>query len=343
MRPLISVIVPVYKAEDSVERCIKSILVQTYSNWELLLVVDGVFDKSPNICQKYSEFDSRISTYIQENQGVSVARNLGMDKAKGDWFAFVDVDDYVEPNYLEELLAIAGEDADIAICDYWAEKGQQTNECRFFKFDSHSFMPNEKEELALNCMLASGFGKTNGETGVGVPWSKLYRKDFINKHGLRFQVGLTRMQDMIFNMYAFTAADKVTYRNIPLYHYVKNDSASTVAYRPDFDKTAESVISAVETYVLQSSNELVREALPSEKVLLFIEQIRLKFVPNKEIDFIEKVGRIKTSLSNEPYCDAFKFYDPKFLSKNWAFVAGLLSRGFCCAAYLIMDVRYGRS
>ena len=98
--PKISVIIPVYTAEKSLCRCIDSILTQTYQDFELLLIDDGSTDSSGAICDEYAEQDARIRVFHKENGGVSSARNVGLDNARGEWYAFVDSDDSVSPHYL---------------------------------------------------------------------------------------------------------------------------------------------------------------------------------------------------------------------------------------------------
>ncbi|MBR5282462.1 MAG: glycosyltransferase [Alistipes sp.] len=116
---LISIIVPVYNTEKYLDRCIQSILAQTYTDFELLLVDDGSTDSSGAICDKYAAEDSRVKVFHKENGGVSSARNFGLDKARGEWIGWVDSDDYIAPNMYKHLLnAAITENADIAYCDY---------------------------------------------------------------------------------------------------------------------------------------------------------------------------------------------------------------------------------
>jgi len=104
LTPQISVIVPVYKVEQYIHRCIDSILSQSFTDFELILVDDGSPDNCGKICDEYAQKDSRIRVFHKSNGGVSSARNLGLDNAKGEWIAFIDSDDFVENEYLEELL-----------------------------------------------------------------------------------------------------------------------------------------------------------------------------------------------------------------------------------------------
>ena len=101
--PVVSIIVPVYNAEKFLRRCIDSILAQTYTDFELLLIDDGSKDSSGSICDKYAAKDERIRVFHKENGGVSSARNLGLDHAQGEWVTFVDADDYIEENFLKSF------------------------------------------------------------------------------------------------------------------------------------------------------------------------------------------------------------------------------------------------
>ena len=119
MEPLISVIVPIYNAEQYIDRCIKSILKQTYSNLEVLLIDDGSSDGSSSICKQYELSDNRVHYYHQHNSGVSAARNKGLDIAKGEYIGFCDADDWIESDMYEVLYSmINSSQSDIAICSF---------------------------------------------------------------------------------------------------------------------------------------------------------------------------------------------------------------------------------
>lgn len=117
MEDLISVIVPVYKVEKYINKCVDSIINQTYTNLEIILVDDGSPDNCGNICDEYAKKDNRIKVVHKENAGVSSARNIGLEKSSGKYITFIDADDYVEKNYCEELLNILKiENADCVAC-----------------------------------------------------------------------------------------------------------------------------------------------------------------------------------------------------------------------------------
>ena len=133
--PLVSIIVPVYNAEKYLNRCIDSILSQTMTDFELLLIDDGSKDDSGRICDEYSEKDARVRVFHKTNGGVSSARNLGLDNAIGDWITYVDADDRCSYEYLEHLLSKVDEGTDLiisyaVICDSIGEKAEVYPEYR---------------------------------------------------------------------------------------------------------------------------------------------------------------------------------------------------------------------
>ena len=126
MKPLISIIVPIYNVEKYLSRCINSVLSQTFPDFELLLIDDGSTDKSGYICDGYAQKDSRIKVFHIENGGVSAARNYGLDNARGEWITFVDADDWIDKDMYYKLYneAILSE-ADIVICDFYIYYNQK--------------------------------------------------------------------------------------------------------------------------------------------------------------------------------------------------------------------------
>ncbi len=124
-QPLITIIVPVYQVMDYLHRCVDSILAQDYQNFELILIDDGSPDKCGLICDEYAKQDARISVIHQENQGLSMARNVGLSLMKGDYVTFIDSDDYVAPDYLSFLFSLlSSNEADLSICGFYDVYGE---------------------------------------------------------------------------------------------------------------------------------------------------------------------------------------------------------------------------
>lgn len=197
--PLISVIVPYYNAEDYLPACLVSITHQTFADWEILLINDGSTDRGPAIAEAFAQTDSRIRLFAQPNQGQSVARNLGIRQAQGEWIAFVDADDTLDYGFLEA-----------------AVNGIRTT---------------EKELDVVHLYPRHTFYRYTA------PWTKLYRKAFIEYHGLQFPVGLRRYEDIIFTLDVWTARPKYICLPPCGYRYtVRPDSNSRLVQREDKHK-----------------------------------------------------------------------------------------------------------
>lgn len=169
----VSVIVPVYKAEKFLNRCIDSILAQTYRNFELILIDDGSLDKSGQICDEYARKDSRARVIHQQNHGVSAARNAGIKVATGEWITFVDADDFIHPFYLEYMMNNC-DNTDFVI------SGDK-------HFDNEDFREKDIAQYLRKAQYSNGF-----------LWSKLFYRDVIIKNNINLDRKVRYMEDLLF-------------------------------------------------------------------------------------------------------------------------------------------------
>ena len=215
--PLISVIVPVYKVEQFIHRCVDSILNQTYTNLEIILVDDGSPDRCGEICDEYAEKDSRIRVIHQENSGVSAARNAGLDICTGDYIAFVDSDDYIEADMLQQLLS-GIRSADFCGCGF-------VNETQ--SGDALSVtMPKQEISLPGLELLRQHYSGENGCLGITTFYvsGKLYRKKIFEQ--IRFQRGVV-FEDIHLMPYLLMQCDMGKFLPYSGYHYVVNPDSIT--------------------------------------------------------------------------------------------------------------------
>ena len=188
---MISIIIPIYNAERWLNECLMSIVRQSYKEFEVLMVDDGSKDGSKSICTAFTEKDSRFLYFYQDNAGVSVARNTGLQHAKGDWISFVDSDDMIDKGFLGEMMNhVDGYDA------VWC--GFSTSEDGFGK--RGDFTSFSKEKLIRNIIFEKGKKPQL--------WSLIYRKSIIDKHNLQFTPGCIRNEDYEFFMKYFTVCEK---------------------------------------------------------------------------------------------------------------------------------------
>lgn len=228
---LISIIIPIYKAEQYVSKCINSVLAQTYSRWELLLVNDGSPDRCNEICQKYAEKDERIRYFEQQNQGVSVARNLGIENAKGDILIFVDADDWINKEMCQTIVEHWDESIELLLFDYQeVHKNGKHVHRHFFQQEYINFQSDLRYDIDYLMLSVLGFYQDWDKKSVhtiAVPWSRAYSQKFICNNNIYFPVGIYMNEDRIFNLRCIDKIKNAIYINSPLYNYCTNDNSVT--------------------------------------------------------------------------------------------------------------------
>lgn len=207
----VSIIIPIYNTEKYLEDCLKSLINQTYQNIELIIVNDGSTDNSYQICQKYSNYKN-IKLINQKNQGVSIARNAGINIATGDYLMFVDSDDYIKANMVEVLVNNIKE-SDLAICEYYEE---YKNKSIPVKIKSADKVINNKEAML----------QTFGTVG-GYSWNKLFKATIIKQNKLSFNPNIHMLEDQLFVIEYLKFAKSITIINQPLYKYRIRKSSIT--------------------------------------------------------------------------------------------------------------------
>lgn len=205
--PKISVIVPVYKVEKYIHRCIDSLLAQTFKNFELLLIDDGSPDNSGKICDEYARIDSRVRVFHKGNGGVSSARQVGLEHAVGDYVIHADPDDWVESEMLQELYNKAiSDNADMVICDYYLFD-LSTNRKTYVKVSP----PLNSEELLPKII--------SGEVHASL-WNKLIKRTLFFENKIAFIEGLNMCEDLSVMFKLVYYAKKIAYIPKALYHYI---------------------------------------------------------------------------------------------------------------------------
>ena len=214
---VISVIVPVYNVEKYLDRCVKSILNQTFTDFELLLLDDGSTDFSGNICDKYAEKDSRIIVKHKKNQGVSATRNLGIDIAKGKYIVFIDSDDWIEIDYLEKMyLKIEEMKVPLLITGHVENR----NNITVNPFISNKEKVYKRKEIQLEFLKQEKF--------MWTIYDKIFSRKLIGEK--RFDDTLKIAEDMYFLWNILKKTEDVGY--VPLYKYHYDTSASTTMTSP---------------------------------------------------------------------------------------------------------------
>jgi glycosyltransferase involved in cell wall biosynthesis len=210
MSSLISIIVPVYKIEPYLRKCLNSIVRQTYENLEIILVDDGSPDNCGGICDEYAALDSRIKVIHQKNRGLSAARNAGLKIASGEYIGFTDSDDWIDADMFETLYKGSLEyRADITICGYYFVKGNKYREVR----EEHTVLYGRED--AMHHLLLD-------ETFTNHAWNKLYRRELFKD--IYYPDGRT-YEDIATTYKLFEKADRVVFLNSCKYYYLQRDDS----------------------------------------------------------------------------------------------------------------------
>ena len=256
MNPSVSIIVPVYNAEKTIRRCIESILHQSCGDFELLVVDDGSPDSSGAICDAYAAGDARVRVFRKENGGVSAARNLALEQARGKYIQFLDSDDWITPDATLLLLRAAEEhEADLVISDFYRVVGERVS----VKGDIEEGSVLTQEEYAAHMM------ENPADFYYGVLWNKLYRRSIVERYRLRMDEEISWCEDFLFNLEYIRCARRFYALNVPIYYYVK--TKGSLASQISISKTVRMKLTMFEYY-----NRLYKEIFDEEEY----EKHRLK-------------------------------------------------------------------
>ncbi len=213
--PEISVIVPVYNAEKYLNKCIESILSQSFNDLELILVNDGSKDSSGAICDEYVVKDERVKVIHRENAGVSSARNTGIDIACGKYIMFVDSDDYIKKDMLSEMVEYMNKGYDLVFTEIemTVSDGTQIFEMEEKEYDARQL---------IEAFCVQSFPKIN----LCGPWAKLYKKNIINENKIYFNTELHNGEDTYFNLTYLQYCQSIKALNKAFYMYIRDNNDS---------------------------------------------------------------------------------------------------------------------
>lgn len=218
MKPKVSIIIPVYNAEIQLRRCISSVLLQQYEDFELILVDDGSTDASGAICDEYAQKDSRVRVIHKANGGVSAARNDAIASAQGEYLQFLDSDDWITPDATRLLVATAkNTDCDLVVADFYRVQGERVSR----KGDIAKEGVLTREEYAAYMMQNPALFY------YGVLWNKLYKRRIVVEHGLKMNEEIRYCEDFLFNLEYMCYAYTYCALQVPIYYYVKTKNSLT--------------------------------------------------------------------------------------------------------------------
>lgn len=210
--PLVSMIVPIYNAEKTIDRCVSSIINQTYKDFELILLDDGSTDTSGAVCDAYAEKDARIRVVHKEKSGVSDTRNQGIAMAEGEYLQFLDSDDWITPEATSFFVRAATEhQCDMVIADFYRVIGERVSQ----KGDIEEEGIMDRAAYAVNMM------QKPADFYYGVLWNKFYKRSIIAQYQLKMDSAISWCEDFIFNLEYVRHVNSIYALKIPVYYYVK--------------------------------------------------------------------------------------------------------------------------
>lgn len=221
MYDLVSVVVPVYKVEKYLKRCVNSIIAQSYANLEIILIDDGSPDNCPELCDYYVGIDSRVRVIHKNNAGVSAARNTGILNSTGEYILFVDSDDYIKESMVENMIAEMKEsETDVCVCGF--ESIDSSNRINNYKQMNASYSGCFKKFVDVN------FIELYDQFLINPPWNKLIRKRVLIENNIEFYESLSINEDVLFSIQVLHKCNRLSVIKDCYYSYCQNDQPNSL-------------------------------------------------------------------------------------------------------------------
>ncbi len=289
MNPKVSIILPVYNVEKYIDKCVGSLLNQSFDDFEVLIINDGSTDSSAEACNRWAERDSKVKVFHQQNAGVAAARNQGLANARGEFVFFADPDDWIESNLLEDCYSLATKyKTDIVLFGFFKEQLRNGNEITTKIQPPELYMLSKtqiRQDLVQYLTVANGFSV----------WTKFIKKSLITEHNLSFPA-MRRGQDMAFSLELYANAHSIVATPNCYYHY--NAFSETNKYDPD--------IISNHIYLYDKMYRMFDNWLEEKKnsayavrlfILWFCYVIPANIVANKKSTKTEKLRELRTLMS----------------------------------------------
>lgn len=312
VQPDISVIVPVYKVEEQyLKECLDSILAQTLTNFELIIVSDGAPANNEDIIREYEQKDNRIKTLFQENQGVCIARNEALKLVTGRYVTFIDSDDTVTCDNLEGVVNYADENRlDVLMWSMYRCFSDHKTEFAPYVQDIPLFDEKQKEEVQFKTLvgiLPFYVCPPASADAAGSACAKLYRTEFLREKGLSYVPGLKRAEDMFLNLQVFDAADRIGYLHRFYYNYRQLSTSATYTYRENGIAVFTDTLNEIKKHLVnRGKSELYFQVYYMRCMFFFLESMDMDYLnPNNPKPFWGRLKEMKRLAGEDPYKEAF--------------------------------------
>lgn len=285
---MVSIVIPAYNSEKTIERCLESVINQTYRDIEVIVVDDGSTDRTYEIVYKYGVLDKRIKIIQQKNQGVSAARNIGIENAYGEYLSFVDSDDIVYPQYIEKMLYFMEKGTDLVICKICKAVKRRGNKVKILYPKQEALRRYDTHQKILDKLM-----KLMSEGVLNSPYSKMYRMDIIKKNRVKMPIMLENGEDLQFNLRYIDGINSICLIPDILYQYNIMNSTLTTKYREDLFESRKISIDMLNQFLEKNhlDNQII---LYLYLKLMFAECIQMyeykeKFGRDKRYEIIDKL------------------------------------------------------
>ena len=344
-QPQVSIIVPVYNVENYIERCLNSLVNQTFKDIEIITINDGSTDKSLELLNKYAKEDIRISVIDLGDEGVSYCRNLGIEKANGKYIMFVDSDDWIDSSMVEVMYKKAEENKlDLVMCSYIREFKDHSKEKIFNLPQEIIYKDNEvKNELLRKLVGPIKEELSNPEMldALGTVWGKLYRADILKENKIKFvdlkEIGSA--EDTLFNIFTFNYLKKVMFLNKPMYHYWRDNPKSvTSQYNPKLKEQRKVFFKYISDFIRENNFEQVFEEALNNRICTSVLGLGLiECSQNNKISGINKIKNIKIIINEEYIRNAYKNLELKYFSIHWRIFYFFIKNKMSFCSYLMLS------
>ena len=343
VKPLVSIIVPVYNVEQYLPQCLDSIVNQTYKNIEVICVNDGSPDNSIKILEEYASRDSRIKVISQKNQGVSSARNIAHQYVNGDYIIYVDGDDWLDVSTFEIAVEKAIEvSADVVMWSYISESKNRSDKKIIFDDEFIFDETKVKQMLHRRFIGIAGSELAHPEQADSLcpVWGKMYKSNIILKSNVKF-VDLDKIgtyEDGLFNLEVFKYVHKAVYLPVNLYHYRRTNSESqTAKYRPRLFEQWQKLFDEMQLYIGDNGLSEEYEDALSNRIALSILGLGLNIL-SSDFSAKKKKKLIKEIITSDRYKEAYKKLEFKYFPIHWKLFYSFAKAGNATGVYMLLKV-----
>lgn len=341
----VSIIVPVYNVEKYLERCLESLINQTYKNIEIIIINDGSTDNSLRILKEYERIDSRIKLIDKNNEGLSQTRNVGINISTGEYITFVDSDDWIELDFLKKMINLIEEsNGDVAICSYVREYNEKAINKDLGFGDIVIFDKDEvKSKLYRRMIGPIGDELKNPENldSLITAWGKVYKTSLIKDNKISFiDTSIIGTEDLLFNVHIFNYINKAILINKPLYHYWKgNISSLTAGYKEDLISKWMNKHNLIKEFLVKNRYEDIFFEALNNRVCLSVLGLGLnECSSSNKVSNIYKIRNIKKIINENHIKEAFNKFDLSKLPLHWRVFHTFNKYRFAIGAYFTLRI-----